>query len=256
MASMDSSPEDEFRRPQQPASSRSPTSPMRDDFRVAAEAILGTVDPRDRLRSVGKRMTDPVEPLAQRAAERALDLPVSALDFKPLVARVDLNVVLDHVNLNEALKTLDVNALLDRVDVNALLDRVDLAPVLDRVDVNALLDRVDLAPVLDRVDVNALLDRVDVNEVMRRVDVGAVLEGVDVNDLVGRIDMDKLVEQTDLGGVIARSSGGAASEVLDAARSQAVGLDQFIDRWVRRLLRRKGPGLVGPAAQLDALTQP
>jgi hypothetical protein len=211
---------------------------MRDDFRVAAEAILGTVDPRDRLRSVGKRMTDPVEPLAQRAAERALDLLVSALDFNALVARVDLNVVLDHVNLNEALKTLDVNALLGRVDVNALLDRVDLAPVLDRVDVNALLDRV------------------DVNEVMRRVDVGAVLEGVDVNDLVGRIDMDKLVEQTDLGAVIARSSGGAASEVLDAARSQAVGLDQFIDRWVRRLLRRKGPGLVGPAAQLDARTQP
>jgi len=31
------------------------------------------MDPRDRLRSMGKQMTDPVEPLAQRVAERAID---------------------------------------------------------------------------------------------------------------------------------------------------------------------------------------
>ena len=77
---------------------------------------------------------------------------------------------------------------------------------------------------------------------LQRVDVGAVLERIDLNDVVGRIDMDALVEQTDLGAVIARSSGGVAAEALDAARSQTVGLDQFIDRWVQRLLRRKQPG--------------
>jgi hypothetical protein len=64
--------------------------------------------------------------------------------------------------------------------------------------------------------------------------------------------MDVLVEQTDLGAVIARSSGGVASEALDAARSQAVGLDQFIDRWVQRLLRRKHPGPLAPPALLTA----
>ena len=42
--------------------------------------------------------------------------------------------------------------------------------------------------------------------------------------------------------MIARSSGGVATEALDAARSQAVGMDQFIDRWVQRALRRKQPG--------------
>jgi hypothetical protein len=63
--------------------------------------------------------------------------------------------------------------------------------------------------------------------------------------------MDALVEQTDLGAVIARSSGGVASEALDAARSQAVGLDQFIDRWVQRALRRKQAAPVAPAALLD-----
>jgi len=32
-----------------------------------------------------------------------------------------------------------------------------------------------------------------------------------------------------------------AADALDAVRSQTVGLDQFIDRWVQRLLRRKHP---------------
>ena len=106
---------------------------------------------------------------------------------------------------------LDVNELAARIDLNALLSRVDLNQVLTQVDVNALLDRVDLEPLLDRVD---------------------------VNQLVSRIDMDALVERTDLGAVIARSSGGMGTEFLDAVRSQTVGLDQFTDRWVRRLLRR------------------
>jgi hypothetical protein len=84
---------------------------------------------------------------------------------------------------------------------------------------------------------------------------------VDVNDFVQRLDIDGLVEQTDLGAVIARSSGGVASEALDSARSQAVGLDQFIDRWVQRGLRRRQPGPAGPAgaaipAELNGHPQP
>jgi hypothetical protein len=94
---------------------------------------------------------------------------------------------------------------------------------------------------------NALLDRVDVD---------ALLSRVDVNDLMRRVDMDTLVEQTDLGAVIARSSGGAASEALDAARSQAVGLDQFIDRWVQRALRRKHPAPSAPPALLNGRAGP
>ena len=101
-----------------------------------------------------------------------------------------------------------------------------------------MLDRVDLNPVLDQVDLNPVLDRVDLNAMVRHIDV------------------DALVEETDLGAVIARSSGGVASEALDAARSQAVGLDQFIDRWVGRLLRRKHPGPPAPAALLDAQAGP
>jgi hypothetical protein len=169
------------------------------------------VDPIDRLRYASRRMTDPFEALAQRVAERVLDLIVSALDM---------------------------NALLDRVDVNALVGRVE---------VNALLNRV---------DISALLDRADVNELLDRVDVAALLDRVDVNDLLRRVDMDSLVEQTDVGAVIARSSGGAATEALDAARSQAVGLDQFIDRWAQRGLRRKQAALTGPPAMLNGSAGP
>lgn len=154
--------------------------------------MVGSVDPRDRLSWVGKRLTDPAEVLAQRITERVVALLVEAVD---------------------------INAILDRVDVNALLDRVD---------------------------VDALLDRVDVDRLIQRADVAALADRIDVNSLAKRIDMDALVEQTDLGAVIARSSGGVLSEALDAVRSQAVGLDGFVDRWVGRLLRRKQPGPVAP----------
>ncbi|HET7246386.1 MAG TPA: hypothetical protein VFJ07_16255, partial [Streptosporangiaceae bacterium] len=65
-----------------------------------------------------------------------------------------------------------------------------------------------------------------------------------------------LVKQTDLGAVIARSSGGVATEALDAGRSQAVGLDQTIDRWVQRALRRKQPAPSAPRAGLDGERTP
>jgi hypothetical protein len=160
------------------------------------------MDPLGRLRLAGRRVTDPMEALAQQVAERVVGLVTTALDVNALVARVDMN------------------ALLARVDVNALLGQVDL---------------------------NAVLARVDLDEVLRHVDMDAILDRIDVNEVAERIDMDELVEHTDLGAVIARSSGGMATEALDAARSQAVGLDQFIDGWVGRLFRRRRPGPAGPA---------
>jgi hypothetical protein len=165
------------------------------------------VDPLDGLRRAGKRVTDPLESLAQSVAQHVVDILVHA------------------------------------VDLNALLQRVDP---------NALLARVDVNEFLARVDVSALVDRVDVNEVLRRVDVDALVGRVDVNAVAGRIDMDALVAQTDLGAVIAQSSGGIATEALDAGRSSAVGLDGFVDRWVERVIRRRHPRPVAPPALVDA----
>jgi hypothetical protein len=101
-----------------------------------------------------------------------------------------------------------------------------------------------------------VLDRVDLNALLARVDLQPLLDRVDVNDLVQQIDMDALVERTDLGAVIARSSGGMTTEALDAVRSGAVGLDQFVDRWVRRLIRPKQPWPAAPPALLPAQAEP
>jgi purine nucleoside permease len=113
--------------------------------------------------------------------------------------------------------------------------------VMSAVDVNALLDRVDLNAVLDQVDMDRVLDRIDLDHLLARMDL---------NDLVQRIDVDALIQQTDLGAIIAASSSGAAADVLDVVRSQTVGLDEFIARWVGRLRRRSYTGPPGPPDRL------
>jgi hypothetical protein len=193
------------------------------------------MEPRDRLRS---RRKETAEVLAQRVAERLIDIVVQAVDINALLQMVDLNALLERVDVNTPLKQMDVNTPLKQVDLNALLKQVDL---------NALLKQVDL---------NALLKQVDLNEVLEQVDVDAMLDRVDINDVVARIDMERLVGQTDLGAIIARSTGGLATQVLDTMRSGAVGLDRRIDRWVTRLLRRKEPGPLAPPALLGLEAQP
>ena len=100
--------------------------------------------------------------------------------------------------------------------------------------------------VVSALDVNALLDEVDLNAVLDRIDLDRLLDRVDLNSVVERLDINALIEQTDLGAVIAASSSGAAGEVLDVVRSQAVGLDEFIARWIGRLRRRPYTGPPGP----------
>ena len=56
-----------------------------------------------------RRITDPVEAMAQRVAERVIELVLHVVDVNALLAQVD------------------VNALLARIDVAAVLEQVDLA---------------------------------------------------------------------------------------------------------------------------------
>ena len=179
---------------------------------VATDGLVGLikegltrVDPLYGLRSMGKRISDPVEQLAEKTAERVIDLVV---------------------------RSLDVNAVVQRVDLNA---------VLDQVDVNKLVDRVDLDKILDQVDLNRVLAKVDLDDLLARVDVDAIVDRVDINGIAQNLDIDAIAMHTDIGAMIARSSGGVAADARDAARSQAVGLDEWIARWVARLLRRDPP---------------
>jgi hypothetical protein len=196
------------------------------------------MEPQDRSRSARKGVAASAELLAQRLAERVIDIVVQAVDINALLQMVDLNALLAQVDVNASLRQIDLNALLAQVDVNAPLKQMDVNAPLKQVDLNALLKQIDLDELLEQVDMNAVLDRVD------------------INDVVARIDMERLVEQTDLGAIIARSTGGIATEALDTVRSGAVGLDRRIDRWVTRLLRRKDRGPLAPRALLGPETQP
>lgn len=150
--------------------------------------------------------------------------------------------------------TVSAEAVAQRVAEGAIdlvVQAVDPNEFLQLVDLNALLGRVDVNTLLKQIDINALLKQVDLNELLDRVDMGAVLDRVDVNSVVGRIDMEKLVAKTDFGAIVARSTGGIVTEALDSARGGAVGLDQWVDRWVTRLRRRKTPGPLAPPALLN-----
>ena len=89
-----------------------------------------------------------------------------------------------------------------------------------------------------------------------RLNITRVLDQVDLNDIVERIDIGALVEQTDLGAIIASSTSGVASDALDVVRSQTVGLDEFIARWIGRLRRRPYTGPSGPPGRLRATAGP
>ena len=106
------------------------------------------------------------------------------------------------------------------------------------------------------LDVNALLDRVDINRLLDRVNINRLLDRVNIDRLLDRVDIGTLVEQTDLGAVIARSSSGVASDALDMVRSQTVGLDEFIARWIGRLRRRPYTGPPGPPDGLQPKAGP
>jgi len=127
-----------------------------------------------------------------------------------------------------------IELVVETLDLNALIDQIDVNRVLDQVDVNRLLDKV---------DVNKLLDQVDVDKLVARVDVQAVLNQVDVNALASQVDVNALVERAGIEEIVARSSTSIVSESVNLVRSQAVGLDDFIARWVNRLRRR---GYAGP----------
>jgi hypothetical protein len=151
-------------------------------------------------------------------------------------------------------------AVAERV-VSIVMEAIDIDALLDRIDVDGLIKRVDVDAVVGRVNVDSLIDRVDVEKIIERVDVEKIIERVDVKGVIERVDIDALVEQTELGTIIARSTSGIASEALDVVRAQAVGLDDFVARWVNRLLRRRTPDLpLGPvlpaAAAVTAASPP
>jgi hypothetical protein len=127
----------------------------------------------------------------------------------------------------------------DRIEhlAQAVSERV-VAMVMDAIDINAILSRIDINAILERVDINALVDRVDIN---------ALIDKVDIQEVIEKVNIDELVEHTEIGTIIAKSTSSVAMDALDEVRAQGVGLDDFLARWVNRILRRNPADLpLGP----------
>jgi uncharacterized RDD family membrane protein YckC len=139
--------------------------------------------------------------------------------------------------------------LLARVDVNAVLDRVEVDRLLDRVGVDRLLDRADVDRLLARVDVDAVASRLDLDAQIRRIDLDAAVAQVDLDAALGGVDVEDLVRRAGIPDLIAESTGQAANSALDLARRQLVAVDVGLIRLLQRLLRRD-PGALAPGPPL------
>jgi len=117
------------------------------------------VDPVERARSASRRLTEPVDSVAQAVARRATELVVDSLDVNALLGQVDVNALLGQVEVNKLLDRVDVDRIISRVDMDALLNRVDMDALLGRVNVNAIADRLDISALLDKTELSALLAR-------------------------------------------------------------------------------------------------
>ena len=135
--------------------------------------------------------------------------------------------------------------------VNETLDRVvpgALALVLDRLDLTRMvLERVDL----NRV-VQATLDQMDLTElVIERVDVDRIVEQANLEPIIDRLPLidlaNYIVDEIDLPRIIRESTGGIATDAMNAARMQSIGIDQAIARVTDAiLLRRKARATTAP----------
>jgi hypothetical protein len=115
--------------------------------------MLGGMDPVDGMRSVRRRLSDPVESLAQAVAERAIDLVLRSVDVNALLARVDLDELLGRVDLNKVLDEVDINRLLARVDVNSIASRIDVDSLVEQTDLGSVIARSSSSIASDAMDV-------------------------------------------------------------------------------------------------------
>lgn len=157
-------------------------------------------------------------------AARLLHQWVTSLDAEFAAAQSERAEVATTFLASAGPKTLD--ELLARIDMEAVLDRMDFEAVLDRVDPEAVLDRVDFEAVLDRVDMDAVAERIDINSLLERVDLDAVIARLDVNELMSgalqEIQVTGLLR--DGTGAIASGTGAIATGTVDVLRTQVGGV--------------------------------
>lgn len=188
--------------------------------------------------AVRERVVRDGVPAAQDAVKRVTPAVLDAVDLDSVLSAIDVDALVSRVDVGGLIDQVDVDGIVGQVDVDGIIGRVDIDELLKRIDIGALLERIDLNQLLSRIDLNELLNSVDLNVLLVGVDLDALLAGLDLNAVVERLDVDGLIANTEMGAIIVRSTGGAASEVLDSVRSQGVSIDSVVSRMASRLLRR------------------
>lgn len=133
----------------------------------------------------------------------------------------------------EAVVGAAVGGVLDRVvpvTVGAVLDRIDLTSmVLERVDLRTVVEQT-----LDRIDLTQLvLERVDVDVIVERADLDRVIDRLPLIDLANYI-----IDEIDLPSIIRDSTGGIATDAMNAVRMQSTQVDTAVSHVVDRILLR------------------
>jgi hypothetical protein len=130
--------------------------------------------------------------------------------------------------------TSSVNSALDRlvpVIADAIIERIDLTDlVLQQVD----LDRI-VNSALDGLDLTKLvIDRVDIDAIVAQADIEAVIDRVPIIPLANYV-----IDEIDLPQIIRMSTGGMASDAMNAVRVQGVGADRLVAGLADRVLLRR-----------------
>lgn len=136
-------------------------------------------------------------------------------------------------------------AIIQRIDITTVvLDNVDLRPIVVRA-----LDELNLTDiVLSRVDLRAIvvraLDELDLTEVvLERVDLDAIVDAVELEPVIDKLPIidiaDYVIEQVDLPQIIRQSTGGVASDAVDAVRLTSYRADTRVARLIDRMLPRR-----------------
>ena len=155
-------------------------------------------------------------------------------------------------------------AVLDRVVptvTESVIQRINITQVVvTQVDLREIilraLDRLDLTEiVLSRVDlrrvIDAALDELDLTQiVLERVDLDAIVAAVPLDPVIERLPIvdiaEYVIEQVDLPQIIRESTGGVASDAVDAVRLTSYRADTTAARLIDRVLPRRGRRLDAP----------
>ncbi|MBK9740718.1 MAG: hypothetical protein IPO93_14750 [Actinobacteria bacterium] len=144
--------------------------------------------------------------------------------------------------------TTSVNQALDRlvpVIADAIVERLDLTDlVLQQVDLNRIVTQA-----LDGLDLTQLvIDRVDIDAIVAEADIDAVIDRVPVIPLAHYV-----IDEIDLPAIIRQSTGGVASDAVNAVRIQGVGADQLVARLADKVVFRRRQRKVDAPGEPESL---